>query len=142
MPLPDRSRTAVEQGALFVLGAASFASGPALGRAAGRPWLAFAPLLAVAVVAGLVEAASARRAGRRRWVGSWVPPVLGLLALSVGQLAWERVRGPWHNDSAMAWGIYLAVLAVVVPAFGLLVNAVAWATLRVRPRAEPSPPPP
>ncbi|HLT46202.1 MAG TPA: hypothetical protein VK002_03160, partial [Rubricoccaceae bacterium] len=53
-----------------------------------------------------------------------------LLALSAAVLAWERARGPWHNDSGMAWGVYLAVLAVALPVFGLLVNAVAWVALR------------
>ncbi len=143
MPLPARRRRAIEQAALFALGAAAFVSGPALARAAGQPWLTLAPFVVVAVAAGLVEAASARRSGRTRWVGAWAAPVLGLLAVSAGLLAWERVRGPWHTDSGMAWGIYLAVLVVVVPVFALLVHAVAAVALRAgrRPPGErPAPP--
>jgi hypothetical protein len=118
MPLLDR-RAAIEQGVLVVLGAAAIAAGPAL-----------PSLLALAIAAGLAEAAAARRTGRRRPLASWVPAALGLLALSAGVLAWQRVGGPWHNDSGMAWGVFLTVLAVALPAFGLLVNAVAWVALR------------
>jgi hypothetical protein len=88
------------------------------------------PLLAVAVAAGLAEAGAARRTGRRRLVASWAPAALGVVALSAGVIAWQRVRGPWHVDSGMGWGIYLAALAVSLLFFALVVNAVAWAALR------------
>jgi len=37
-----------------------------------------APVAALSVAAGLIEAGAIRRIGRQRWIGSWLPAVLGV----------------------------------------------------------------
>ena len=41
-------------------------------------WNFIAPVAALSVAAGLVEAGAIRRIGRQRWIGSWLPAVLGV----------------------------------------------------------------
>ncbi len=114
------------------LGAAAFWLGPPVARLTHLPLLGFGPLVLVGVLAGAWEAQVARQTGVRHRVGAWGWPVLGLLLVTVGTFAWEATRGPWHVDSGMAWGIYLAMLVVVVPLFAGLVLGVAALLHRAR----------
>lgn len=113
------TRSARDALILFALGAATVGAG-SLG---GGPLLLVLPVGA-ALLAGRIEAQAARRTGRRRWLASWLPAVLGMGAA----LAAFLVLGPQGPDSGMAAGIVLAAFAVVVPVFAALVLLVGWFT--------------
>ena len=108
----------------FVLGAATFYAGMA--SSVGLQGLGLA-LVALAVAAGLVEAASVRRTGRHRRVGTWLPAVLGMATLA----AVEMATGPQGADSGVALSIVAAAFVVLTPVFALVVLGFAALALRV-----------
>lgn len=123
-------RTLTERTALFGLGGLALVTGAVA--SGGLPVLLL-PIAALAVVAGLVEAAAVRRTGRRHWVGAWLPAVAGMLALA----GFEIATGPQGPDAGLALSIVVAAAVVIVPVFALVVLAVAAVALRVRPPAVP-----
>ena len=102
---------------LFALGVATVG----VGSLSGGLLLLVLPL-GTAVLAGYIEAQAARRTGRRRWVVSWLPAVLGMAA-TLAVSVWTGPQGP---DSGMAAGIVLMAFAVVVPVFAAVVLLVGW----------------
>jgi hypothetical protein len=50
-------------------------------------WNFIGPVAALSVAAGLIEAVAIRRIGRQRWIGSWLPAVLGVfIAIVIQQM--------------------------------------------------------
>lgn len=115
-----------ERAALFALGGLALFAGAA---SSLGPLFLFLPIAGLAVGAGLVEAAAARRTGRRHWIGAWLPAVAGMLSLA----GFEIATGPQGPDSGLALSIVMAAAVVVVPVFALVVLGVAAVALRVRP---------
>jgi len=119
-------RTTLERLATFVLGGVAFFAGAATSGGLGA--LA-AILVALAVVCGLVEAASVRRTGQRHRVMSWLPAILGMIVLAAVTIA----TGPQGPDSGLALSIVAAAFAVIVPVFAVLVLIVAAIALHAQP---------
>jgi uncharacterized membrane protein HdeD (DUF308 family) len=132
----------IDQGLLFSLGAASF---PLIGwvqanSALQYPWNFIAPLLAPCIVAGFIEAAAIRRTGRRRWIGSWLPFVLGLFAVIVFHqvVLWPIPAGA-PPDEAMARALVMAAFVMSVPIFALAVIVIAAVAARMPGPLTPAP---
>ncbi len=112
---------------LFALGAATVG----LGSLGGGVLLLVLPV-GTALLAGYIEAQAARGTGRRRWVMSWLPAILGMAVT----LAAFLLMGPLGPDSGMAAGIVLMAFAVVVPVFAAVVLLVGWFTSGPLPEAQ------
>ncbi len=125
---------------LFVLGAAALAATMTLGMGLLGVIL---PVGGATLIAGLLEAAQARRTGRRHYVASWLPLLLGLLVPTAVMIAFDD-RGP---DSGVALSIVVFAFAIAIPTIAILVNVVALVALRASPGPRPAvpspgPPPP
>lgn len=132
----------IDQGLLFSVGAASF---PLIGWLQANsgltyPWNFIAPLLAPCIAAGIIEAAAIRRTGRRRWIGSWLPVVLGLFAVIVfHQMVLRPIPAGAPPDEAMARALAIAAFVMSVPIFALAVNVIAAVASRVPGPLAPAP---
>lgn len=110
-------RTAKDRLILVALGVATVG----VGSLGGGLLLLVLPV-GTALLAGTIEAQAARRTGRRRWVASWLPSVLGM-AVTIAVFV---VGGPQGPDSGMATGIVLMAFAIVAPVFAAIVLLVGW----------------
>ena len=111
---------------LFALGAAALGTTMTVGM--GLLGIAL-PIAVAAVAAGLIEAAQTRRTGRRRYVASWGPLVLGVIVPMAVMIAFEE-KGP---DSGLALSVTIAGMLVIIPLVAVLVNLVAFVALRIAP---------
>src|SRR5262245_53763055 len=133
----------LEQGLLFGLGALCIPVMSWLLQNGELPyeWTFIAPVAALIVVAGLIEAGEVRRTGRQRWIGSWLPAVLGVfIAIVIEQMQWHARYGAGAPpDNAMAMGLVMAAFLFGVPIFAVLVNAIAATVSRVSGPLPPAP---
>jgi hypothetical protein len=107
---------------LFVLGVAVFPFAPHF----WPPIDALLVLVALALLAGLVEALAIGRTGRRRWLWAWLPPVAGMIAYVLSDLQ------PQAPDFGLALSVTIAGFAIGIPLFALLVHFTAACMVWVR----------